>query len=509
MEGSSLFNPGFLGGNFSWWIGQIPDNATWRENIIPYVHPDVTENKGWGYRYKVRILGLHEWGEDSSIKSEQLPWAQVMYPVTSGGYLGNSASTPGIKQGNIVFGFFMDQQEQQIPVIMGVLGNNAQTVKNYKINNGVSDNSSGSIINSAYQTSKDGNFQQKVADSDTAISKNGDNTTLEGSDLQVITNSDQKRQKDREIPHVLLSPCNINESAMTGVQTALENLVNHIDGWLSTFSSYADAISSAINSTKDMKKMIRNISCEIAKYIKIIMDNVMQYVLKLLNKSLTPMVAGLPSTMRSMFGDIKEIITQLILCLYNKMTEGLCDMIDDMLSGTFNIEELEKEAREASDEGRTHPEVPICYAEDLVSKVMAANKQEIDDANQSIVDKLDVFISDIQEEMAGLTDSFADIQTAMGDITGGISGALSFSNVSLNIFGCELSPSCSTTDYFTLNDGASSHTDAQAVSNSAVSATIPNTKSGDGSGSNPKPFLGPHRGTEPVYITGEFPSGFA
>ena len=35
MEGGSLFNPGFLGASFLWWVGQIADDATWRDNILP------------------------------------------------------------------------------------------------------------------------------------------------------------------------------------------------------------------------------------------------------------------------------------------------------------------------------------------------------------------------------------------------------------------------------------------------------------------------------------------
>ena len=125
MEGSSLFNPGFLGGNFNWWVGQVADDSVWRDNIIPTVHSDKNTNPGWGYRYKVRILGIHDWGEES-IASEDLPWAQVMYPITAGGGQGSAYQTPAIRQGNMVIGFFMDQQDQQIPVIMGILGNNLQ-----------------------------------------------------------------------------------------------------------------------------------------------------------------------------------------------------------------------------------------------------------------------------------------------------------------------------------------------------------------------------------------------
>ena len=33
MEQSSLFNSGFLGAHFNWWVGQIVDDSTWRDNI--------------------------------------------------------------------------------------------------------------------------------------------------------------------------------------------------------------------------------------------------------------------------------------------------------------------------------------------------------------------------------------------------------------------------------------------------------------------------------------------
>ena len=120
------FNQGFIGQDFYWWIGQVADDSYWRDNIIPGKFPSPETIKGWGYRYKVRIFGLHDLGE-TAIKSENLPWANVMYPITAGAYLQNSGQTPMIRQGNIVFGFFLDGKSQQQPVIMGVLGNNSQT----------------------------------------------------------------------------------------------------------------------------------------------------------------------------------------------------------------------------------------------------------------------------------------------------------------------------------------------------------------------------------------------
>ena len=126
MEGGALFNPGFLGGSFLWWIGQVADDSTWRDNISSGKISDKNSVPGWGYRYKVRIIGLHD-QEEETLRSEELAWAQVMYPVTAGGGQSSASQTPNLRQGNFVFGFFLDGQDQQVPVIMGVLGNNAQT----------------------------------------------------------------------------------------------------------------------------------------------------------------------------------------------------------------------------------------------------------------------------------------------------------------------------------------------------------------------------------------------
>ena len=126
MSEGTLFNPGFLGASFNWWIGQIADDSTWRDNIVPGKFDDKNAIPGWGRRYKVRIIGLHD-QEEETINSEELPWAQVMYPITAGGGQAGASQTPNLRQGNFVFGFFLDGQEQQVPVIMGVLGNNAQT----------------------------------------------------------------------------------------------------------------------------------------------------------------------------------------------------------------------------------------------------------------------------------------------------------------------------------------------------------------------------------------------
>ena len=130
-EGAALFDPGFLG-TVCLVDGQVADDSEWRDNILPGKFEDANSIPGWGRRYKVRIMGIHD-KEEESIPSDQLPWASVMYPITAGGGQTGASQTPMIRQGNFVFGFFMDGQDQQVPVIMGIMGHNAQTPMTIKL----------------------------------------------------------------------------------------------------------------------------------------------------------------------------------------------------------------------------------------------------------------------------------------------------------------------------------------------------------------------------------------
>ena len=156
----------------NWWIGQVADDSTWRDQMLPGKFKNAQQIPGWGYRYKVRIMGVHDHGEDQ-IPSSQLPWANIMYPVTAGGGQGASYESPSIRQGNIVFGFWMDGPDMQVPMIMGVLGNNAQTSLGKEIGKsdteGVTNTQNGKIGKSGFpnkqEVNKRGRRKTKVPQS--------------------------------------------------------------------------------------------------------------------------------------------------------------------------------------------------------------------------------------------------------------------------------------------------------------------------------------------------------
>jgi sugar-specific transcriptional regulator TrmB len=528
MEGGSLFNPGFLGAHFNWWIGQIVSDSTWRDNILPGKFESKDQIPGWGRRYKVRIIGLHDQGE-TEIPSDQLPWAQLMYPVTGGGGQANAGATANLRQGMFVFGFFLDGQEQQVPVIMGVLGNNAQTSLSTTIGDGkVTNTQPGSLATSGHATPADGNkdpfikvpdeglvvnkpkekaqseecsppppgvsvnefglradkslnsfqfrdqqsaiaeaeargltgternnfIQKAVADGITARCKEANSptsptapgATKENVDaVHEVSKADVVRNDYYNRKTVLMSPCNQVKSALKAIQTVIENLTKDIDKVLNTAQSYVDAVS---NTLSDIQSLISDAACTIAKYMKIVFDKIKEYVLKQINKALSPTVELLPPNMRFMYADIKETITELISCLYNKITNSLCALIQGLLD-----QEVKKELPPEEEGKLKSPRTKICSVEKLTGDLIALNMEEMNTGINGVLDNVDQFLNDAQEQIGVVSSAISSGGNIIDSISGSITSALSFENIKLNIFGCDLKPNCATSDFYTLANG--------------------------------------------------------
>ena len=569
METSGgLFNPGFLGSSFLWWVGQIADDSTWRDNIHSGNYEDKYSIPGWGKRYKVRIIGLHDQGE-TEIPSDQLPWANLMYPVTAGGYQTNSGQSPNLRQGNMVFGFFLDGQDQQVPVIMGVLGNNSQTELSQAIgDNSVTNAQAGNIGKSGYSSGSKskGNAREIAPDQDKVIKQparkaptgkhpsgsanstptlandpnNRKNTNvdrslaatlaaedaavkealakeagpgakpapgaqLENEGVHQITAGDVKRSVkcDEKIALMKPDPEEVVQSALKGIQTVIENLTAKIDQYLQAIQSYVDAVSSTIN---NLEKAIKDAACEMAKYMKVIFDKIMEYCIKIFNQGMNAVVAALPSSLRYQFSDMKETLTELILCLYNKLMGGMCDKIAGALTDAINPAQLEKDANDRAKSGvddngktpddETNPQVPICYSEDIVSTVLAGSKGEIDAANNNVLENMNAYLEDTSAMLAGVSGALSDVKNLIPDISGGMAGALNFTNIKLNVFGCELSPNAATSDFYTFCSGGDGSPPGQLPSEPAVAKNVDSATAAPAQA--PVPFAEPTRDTPTV-----------
>ena len=562
MEGGSLFNPGFLGGGFNWWIGQIADDSTWRDNIVPSKFENKDSIPGWGRRYKVRIVGLHD-QEETSIPSDQLPWAQVMYPITAGGGQAAASQTANLRQGMFVFGFFMDGQEQQVPVIMGILGSNAQTALNTTIGTDKSNFSStsgyatpangnkdrnvkvpdeGLVVNkpkdpeqskecspppSGVSVNKYGlrpdlplsksqfqdqqsaiteanargltgdartNFvqsavskgiQDRCAEANSSTSPTKPGATRENADaVHEVSVADVKRNDLYQKKTVLMNPCDMVGSALKAIKTILDNVTAEIDKILHAAQSYIDAASSIIS---DIKRLIADAACQIAKYMKIVFDKIMEYILKLINKALSKTIQSSPPNQRYKYLDIKEKITEIITCLYSKITNSLCGQIDALLNDKLN------KTKPSSND--TFSYVEVCSVEDLTGEVISINMSNMESEFSKIINNVNAFLTDIQDELAQASGILSSASSAISGITGSITSALSFENIKLNIFGCDLKPNCAASDYYTLQNGSGAAEQGQLPRVAQVDKSAQNNQS-TGKPVKEVPFSTPPKSTQ-------------
>ena len=595
QDGGALFESGLLGSSFHWWIGQIADDSVWRDNIVSKPHASATENIGWGRRYKVRILGLHDQGE-TEIPSKDLPWANVMSPVTSGGSLNNSGQTPALRQGNMVFGFFMDGSAMSVPVIMGVIGNNAQNPMSSTIgDNRVTNKQPGSLAVSGYADGQvpkntstgerpvppDGDLKSEHPNSSAAaqpvppgvklnsfglrpditlrsipgameaasaarekaraegksfqevedaamkavadVVKNNEaqqtaptaplkaSPNRESPDVQNITAGDVKEQDLAEEKTVMPIPDDPVQSAMKAIQTIIDNITQKMDKYLNAIQSYVDAVSSTVG---NLEEMICKEAMKAAKYMKVLFDKMMEFVLKQLNVVMTKVIAALPSALRNKFGDLKEKLNEMMLGMYNQMIAGAGDQLCQALLDTLQPSKREAEARQIAEnrgtgastkgsdgEFKTAPKVPMCYAESIASTVISKNKDKIEEANKNVITNLNTYIDGLQGELDGVSSVLRDSQELIGsglgdslgnfgndasvvsnsmsgalemmpDISSSLGAALGFANIVMNVFAGDLAPKQAINDYYQLATGGSGSAASELPSMGSIGDSI-------------------------------------
>ena len=342
----SLFNPGFLGSGFLWWIGQIVDDSTWRENINPEKFEKVTDIPAWGYRYKVKIMGYHDQSE-ASIKAEDLPWAQVMYPITSGGGVGGSFQTPALKQGMFVFGFFLDGQDRQSPVIMGVLGSNAKTIMGGKTGSeeGGGENYAPQSFHSK-NAKEEPSTQKKLKDNDLAPKQGGNeaynspsksNVSKESVDAtNLYTTADEKKKNVLEEKHALACPDPNRGSDMKNIQTVTETLTETLEQFKKAQSD-ADAAAGLpiVQLNRNVSDEIDRASKEMSKYMKGIMGQVQQFATNDYNEKMQPILnLAVPSFKNKL---LEEQVAGLegIACAFNGINGKLAGLLAGALIKAF------------------------------------------------------------------------------------------------------------------------------------------------------------------------------
>ena len=319
MQDTGHFNPNFLGGQFRWWVGQVAPAKHWKGNSTKQLEKKAKRIPGWGYRYKVRIIGLHD-RDEAVLPSEQLPWAQVMYGVTDGGGQRGQLTTPAIAQGNFVFGFFLDGDEEQVPIIMGILGHNQKTkIKTTEVvNYGASCAWDDQDVIAGDSTILGNKDNYKSEDNNNEEDDNNDTTNTDGQGgesgevsnvirqgvdaTDLVTSGDNKQKDILTKKHFVDCAVKGQKPEMKGIQLAIKNMSKDIAKAQKALNDFPTAISIPIVKLEtEIDDIVNKYTGDISKHMNTVLNKVEHFSLESLTNKLIDKIAEAPS------GDAKKL----------------------------------------------------------------------------------------------------------------------------------------------------------------------------------------------------------
>jgi hypothetical protein len=283
------------------------------------------EGGGWAWRYKVRIFDKHP-PDKNVLPDEDLPWAQVLMPVTAGSGAANYAQTPALNQGDTVSIAYYDEDEQQ-PIITGVLPRTSAVSTSEPVETG----KTGYTPSTGYTENKPKN--SKVSDDES----NENNV-----------NSQPSKRPDQLAAAVgssvtLADTCDPNAYKTTAVATEINNLLNEIG----KFSDQASRVESMISGTIDRVHSLVN------PYVGEMFFNLYEALLPVLNAGLSALYKKvfaivLASTQNPIAAKLAAeaalialqpaviALQEAIQLLANAVVSGMLSKVEDLIRDTID-----------------------------------------------------------------------------------------------------------------------------------------------------------------------------
>jgi len=424
MIEQGLFKRHFVGRDgFIWWIGQVVSEEKWAGNIPAKPTKNTSDHKGFGERFKVRIMGYHT-ANKKELTDDQLPWASVMYPVTAGSGLAGAWSNASIRQGNFVFGFFLDGEDAQQPVIMGVLGTNQYTAlanqdnpdiaffpfSGYRNTNTVARYSTTLDNKTKPPATQTGSTQKPI--------NIGRQEAVAGQELS--SGADKEQYDNGKVKNPIPQPSTCEPVPLGAIQIQIKNLIADIQRIKKTASNWETKVSTKINNIeKEISKAVSKASEYISGGIKWLVEEVQKYTTNKINNTMKDTYYLLFPNQRPGLKKAVETANDLIACLFRKIIGNLLKMV-----GKFLLAAVDRFIN-----------TPLCAVENFVG---------------TLVGKLAGLITSSVKKILGPVKA---IVGAAFDIAGGI---LNFITDLLSFLSCEEKPSCAETKEWSIWEGSES-----------------------------------------------------
>ena len=324
LEESLLGNSQFLGRDgFRWWIGQVAPRESQKDQV--------DEGEGWGSRYKVRIMGYHPFTDD--LEDVDLPWAMCMLPTTSGSGAANYSKSTQLQQGDVVFGFFLDGDEGQVPCILGHFGQ-AAGVKNSGEFGGKFEPGTGFTGNIKINPKTE--IVEETGKPDTTNEQNKKSNTTNSSGTKG-KNVDQSGAGKKEIVADTCTP-----SAISRLALQLETMAQRIEDLQMTgakLEAEINAVAEAVETQANgfVGSMFQGLYNHLEPQLQAGLDKIytdkFSEVVAQTGDSPQSYALGHAAGVASQVGEVVNIknAENALACVANKVVEGLRGTVSDML----------------------------------------------------------------------------------------------------------------------------------------------------------------------------------
>lgn len=424
MIEQGLFKRHFVGRDgFIWWIGQVVSEDKWAGNIPDRPTKNTSDHRGFGERYKVRIMGYHT-ANKKELTDDQLPWASVMYPVTAGGGGAGTWSNSGIRQGNFVFGFFLDGEDSQQPVIMGVLGTNQYTALSKGDNTDIAFFPFSGYTNTdtvaRFSLTLDNTTSPPATQTDSTqkpVNK-GRQEAVAGQELS--SGADKEQRLNGSVKNPTAQPSTCEPVPLGAIQRRIKNLIADIERIKKTTNDWETKVSTKINNIEnEIKNAVSKASEFIAGGIKWLIGEVQKYTTNKINNAMKDTYYFLFPNQRPELKKAVETANDLIACLFRKIISNLLKMV-----GNFLLAAVDRFIN-----------TPLCAVENFVG---------------ALVGKLAGLITSAVDAILG------PVKAIIGGVFDIADGILNFVTDLLSFLSCEEQPSCSETKEWSIWDGTES-----------------------------------------------------
>ena len=420
MIEEALLKSNYIGKDgFTWWIGQVAHTSVWAEKS------EISVEGTWGARCKVRIIGYHSF-DGNILPDEDLPWAQILLDPSFGSSQGGIGGTIHLRGGETCFGFFLDGDDGQQPVIFGLLYRSEGT-KNLQTESVIAKEKSsrfkpftGHPGNLVKPSQRDSRNSKNLGDAETSPSPQSIATNVAfnsdfGFSSSFTTNVSATPQYGDKIAGIkpgipsasTLAVEKKSDITLTRPNGCENNLIGQITQIIQDFVAVTNGLDRYLNAFIDpvlneivnVKNLIKKTASQVLGIVKLIINNLRGTIFKCITKLFTKLVGLIvPIPQQVYILEAMKKILDTIFCILEKLPASLLNFLEDIFNDLVNP-----------------INAPACAIEQLTAGILSRLMNDIENA-----------LSGIMSGISWLTGGLSSISNILNQASSLASQILSF-----------------------------------------------------------------------------------